>query len=309
MSTTDAVEANVPLTLVVLAAGRARRFGGPKQLARVGPSGEVLIAYTIHDALEAGFERIVAVTRAEWADVLQAELEPVVTQRGGRLSMAIQPDRPVDPASERPRAWGTGHAILSAAPLIEGGFAVANGDDWYGPSAIGRLHDALSAPGADEGEHVLVTYPVDVTLGSTRRVTRARCHVGRDGYLQEILELFDVESDDGTIRGRTESGEVVVIPPSTPVSTNLWGFRPTILERLRDRFEDFRAQEKVNAEREFLLPEVVDDLLREGAIRVLTVPAEDRLFGLTRPEDLTMARTRIEELVASGRYPRNLRSD
>lgn len=294
--------------LLVLAAGQGKRFGGLKQLATVGPQDEILIAYTIHDAVRAGCQHIVIVTREPCADLLDAALGPMVDRLGATLSIAIQLERPNLQPDETSRPWGTGHAILSARSHLTGSFAVANGDDWYGPTAYRLLMAALRSVVSSPDTHFLVTYAIANTLGDTKYVSRAHCTVRGDGTLARIEERLDVHCVGDRIVGFTEGGDRLSLLPTTPVSTNLWGFRPSILDRLAERFTAFSDDVEVSAIREFSLPAIINSLLEQDSIRVETLPTLERLFGLTSPEDLPRVRARIAALVASGVYPPDLRS-
>ena len=289
------------LPLVILAAGRGARFGGPKQLAAVGPQGDILIAYSVYDAVHAGFNRLVIVVREELADPLDRSLRPVTRALGVALSMVVQPE----PSRADLGSWGTGHAVLCAGTGLTGPFGVANGDDWYGPTAYRSLAATLDS---DDGAHVLVTYPVGNTLSDTDGVSRAVCDIRSDGSLAGLEELREVGRVGGRIRGRGEDGAPADIPLSAVVSTNLWGFRPSILDRLDARFTEFREDRHSDPHREFALPTVIHRLLQDGSIRVDTVPTDERMFGLTRPTDIARAQARLADLVASGHYPPDLRS-
>jgi len=292
------------LSLILLAAGKGTRFGGPKQLSAVGPNEEILSAYTIFDAVRAGIQHIVIVTRDSCVDLLKAELCPMIDGLGASLSIVVQADRPATPAG----SWGTAHAVLAAKGLIGARFGVANGDDWYGPSAHQVLADALRADLSPSSTHCLVTYPIVNTLVGTQRVSRARCTVRDDGSLMEIRELLDVHTADDRVLAFTEAGKQLDLPPGTPVSTNLWGFQPSIFEKLEEHFDRFSADLKEGDAREFALPAVINDLMKAGSIRVETRQTDELMFGLTRSEDLSRVRVRIADLVASGVYPPDLRS-
>jgi hypothetical protein len=292
------------LSLILLAAGHGTRFGGPKQLSAVGPNEEILSAYTIFDAIRAGIQHIVIVTRDSCVDLLKAELCPMIDGLGASLSIVVQADRPEHPAG----SWGTAHAVLSAQGLIGARFGVANGDDWYGPTAHQVLADALKTDLDNSGTHCLVTYPIVNTLVDTQRVSRARCTVRDDGSLMEIRELLDVHTADGRVLAFTEAGKQLVLSAGTPVSTNLWGFQPSIFEKLKEQFDRFSADLKQGDAREFALPTVINDLIKAGSIRVETRHTDELMFGLTRSEDLSRVRARIADLVASGLYPADLRS-
>lgn len=297
-----------PPALLILAAGQGRRFGGPKQLASIGPQGEILTAYTVFDAIRAGFGQIVVVTSEGCAEPLEAELGPLVGRCRATLSIVIQPDRPRTRAGVRPGSWGTGHAVLSAQDVIDASFAVANGDDWYGPSAHRLVASALMSDVSAADTHFLVTYSIANTLGDTTGVSRAQCAIRNDGSLARIEELLDIQFVGDRIAGFAEDGSRLDILPGTPVSTNLWGFRASIFEHLAAQFDQFARSGAPEDECEFALPTQLNRLLEAGSIRVETRPADESMFGLTNPEDLPRVQARIADLVASGVYPADLRS-
>ncbi len=286
-----------PLPLVILAGGRGSRFGGPKQLAEVGSCGDILIAYSIYDAVRAGFGPIVIVTREELMNPLDRALAPVIQSLGATLSLVVQP---VPSRADLP-SWGTAHAVLCACPEFAGPFGVANGDDWYGPTAYRSLAATLSS---DDFAHVLVTYPVGNTLANTDRVSRAVCDIRPDGSLAGLEEFREVEISRGRVTGRRGDEAPVEVPRSAMVSTNLWGFRPSICGHLDARFAAFRQGLH---DGEFALPTVIHALLRDGSIRVDTTPTAESMCGLTRETDVPRVQARLADLVASGHYPADLR--
>ena len=273
-------------TFLVLAAGRGSRYGGPKQLAPVGPSGEMLMAYAVHDAIRAGFRHIVVVTAPGLAESIEEHLDPLMADTGAPLELAVQPE-----------PTGTAGAVLAAAGLLKDRFTVCNADDWYGPGAFQLLWSALG-PDSEPHRHYLVTYALDRTLTSTSRVSRAVCGVGPDGLLSGIDELLDVELTPQGACGVTLDGVRTAVAPDVPVSTNLWGFQASILEQLADHRGDD----------EHLLPAAVADLVQSGAISVEVLACDGPFFGITRPEDLPRVKARLEQLVASGVYPVDLRA-
>ena len=282
------------LPLVILAAGRGSRFGGPKQIAPVGPSGELLCAYSAHDAARAGFGRILVVTGDQLAESIERSLRPVAEALGVALAIVVQPS-----------PGGTAHAVRCAGAVLRGPFAVANGDDWYGPAAIRSLAVALSSPG---DRHVLVTYPVQNTLSETGGVSRALCTLGGDGSLSGIEELREVRRIDGQVVGHRPDGTAVSLGAGDPVSMNLWGFRPSIIHHLDVRFAAFLRDRVAGSRNEFAVPTTIHALLQEAAIGVDVIMAGERPFGLTTQSDLPRIRTRLAQLVASGLYPPDLRS-
>ena len=253
---------NTPLTLVILAAGRSTRFGRLKQLTPIGPGGEALLDYALHDGALAGFTRFVLVIQEDKQDDFDAHLAPAVAAGldiryvHQRLTLG---DR--DPPSGRTRPWGTGHAVLTAAERISGSFALCNADDFYGRGAFKALARAMregalaAASGSPDGAPTtrgteaavpagsapdplpafVVGYPLEVTLTESGGVSRGICEVDGTGTLQRLAEGFEMRRSGNRVRGRDVAGRPVDVPLDTPVCTNLWGF-PEITGR--DTFHD-----------------------------------------------------------------------
>ncbi|HPC82312.1 MAG TPA: NTP transferase domain-containing protein [Thermoanaerobaculaceae bacterium] len=287
-------------TLVVMAAGAGSRFGGPKQLVPVGPSGETLLEYTAFDALRSGVDRVVLVVRREAVEAFRAT---VVARTAGRVAVELVLQELTDtPAGTvvvpRSKPWGTGHAVLAARHLVNGPFLLANGDDFYGAGAIAAVLGFLR--GRADG-WALATWPLAATLSPHGPVSRGVCAVGDDGVLLGIREHTGVALRDGVPvhdGGALTGGE--------PVSMNLWGFRPDLLAILSEGFARFLAEHGRDPGAEFQLPTEVDAARRAGRATVWTVPAGETWFGLTHPSDLEAARARIASLVAAGAYPASL---
>lgn len=283
-------------TLVLLAAGLGSRFGGPKQLAPVGPDGEALIDYTARDALDAGFERLVLIVREEIAAAVEAHIGKR-WPAGARPELVLQDADPAAVAAAgagRSKPLGTGHAVLAAAPVLDGPFGIANADDLYGPDALRLLAQHLAA----DGGHALVGYHLTSTLLTPDRpVNRALCRVGPDGELLGIAE-GEVRCDDGRLTWRPIGGPTpaagttalaaITVTGEELVSVNLWGFTREILGVLAADFEAFTAGPGVAEGEEFLLPGVVGDHLGPGGLAVTVLPTEDRCVGLTHPDDLPL---------------------
>jgi MobA-like NTP transferase domain len=295
-------------TLLVLAAGRGSRFGGPKQLAAVGPTEEPLLAYTIHDAARAGFGRVVLVC----PHGLGADMSESFGACTGGVIPIVAVEQTIPDGRDKP--WGTGHAVLEASdalgsippggiplsnmPFGEIPFGVANGDDWYGPDALVTLAGALTEPGRTS--HVIITFELARTMAFTEGVSRGYCEV-HGSSLWGVREVFDVRRDGVSYFGHTSEGTRLELAPETPISMNLWGFMPSILRGLERQWQAFSGEE-------FLLPHAVSALIESGAAAVEARPCATRPFGLTRPEDLDTVRAEIAGHVASGHYPADLRS-
>jgi MobA-like NTP transferase domain len=281
--------------LVVLAAGLGRRFGGLKQLGAVGPSGEAVMDYAIHDALVAGFERLVVVVRPDIEAVIRAHLDP-------RWSESLRVDYAIQEVAPAGEPGGTAPAVLSARPLVgDAPFAVVNADDLYGSETLRLLHDRLAAGGVS---HLLVGYRLRATvLVGSGPVRRALCRRRGDGTLDRLDEATIVVRPDGAYLA-TPAGDSAARPatrtvgPDDLVSMNAWGFRPTLWRALD------RAVLAAAAGRELLLPAVVSTMLGQMAVDVLAVG--ERCFSITWACDLATVRGEVSALITAGRYPDRL---
>lgn len=294
-------------TVVLLAAGLGSRFGGLKQLAPVGPGGAAILDYTLVDAARAGFARATVVVRPGIEDAVARHLAR--TGAGGLpWTLARQtPDAAlphgIEPPAGREKPWGTAHAVLAAAPALDGPFAVANGDDHYGPSAWRRLGQWLrndggsSRPAPAERQTVpraaLVGYRLADTLTEHGGVSRAVCAADDDGRLGRIAEATDVRREpDGSIRG-TVDGTRRALDGDTRVSMNLWGFGPGVVPILERAFHDFVASSP-GPETELPLPDVVGAAVADGAVEVRLIPSGGEWFGMTWPDDRADVARRLE---------------
>jgi CTP:molybdopterin cytidylyltransferase MocA len=275
--------------LVVLAAGLGSRFGGPKQIAPIGPGGAALIDYTARDALAAGFERLVLVVRGEVAGAIEdhvrrrwpAELRPQFVRQDLEES-ALAAVR-----SGRTKPLGTAHAVLVAASVIDGPFGVANADDLYGASGLAILARHLGG-----GGHVLVGYRLANSLLGERPVNRALCRTDPDGNLTAIVE-GEVRTGPGGLTWRpidAPGEEAQAMTGDEIVSMNLWGFTPEVVPLLGDAFRAFAAGGGIESGAELLLPGVVGDHLGPGGLDVAVLVSEERCLGVTHPDDVPLLR-------------------
>jgi hypothetical protein len=272
------------LTLVVLAAGMGSRYGGLKQLDPVGPHGEILLDYSVADAMRAGFNKVIFVIRRETLDLFREtvgvryedkieveyafqELEPLP---GGRVS---------PPGRTKP--WGTGHAVLAAAHLLHSPFAVINADDYYGASGYRELADFLGS--SSPGEYSMVGYRLEKTLSDHGTVSRGICRADEQGYLIDITERTAiVRSDEGII---AEGNPPVLLTGEEATSMNFWGLMPDFSEKLERLFEEFLEERGDDLKAEFYLPAAVSSLIASGEASVRLLKSQDPWFGLTYPED------------------------
>ena len=290
---------------MVLAAGLSSRYGAVKQLDAIGPSGELLMDYSIWDARRAGFERVVFVIRPQLEEAFQhqvARLAPAIAAEYVFQRLDDLPDgRPVPP--ERTKPWGTGQAVLAAASRIDGAFAVINADDYYGPASYRLLHDHFASDAADgPALFALVGYSLAATLSPHGGVSRAICELDTEGLLTDLTELTDVRTREGEITGQDAPGRSVTLTGDEIVSMNCWGFTGAVLPLLRARFAAFLEQETNLETAEFLIPLAVRDIIRQGQGRCKVLPCAESWFGVTHAADRTTVRQHVHDLVDRGQY-------
>jgi bifunctional N-acetylglucosamine-1-phosphate-uridyltransferase/glucosamine-1-phosphate-acetyltransferase GlmU-like protein len=299
------------LTLVVMAAGVGSRFGGLKQLEPVGPSGEIILDYSIFDALSAGFSRVAFVIRreleADFRQLVGRHVEPAADVRYVFQELDALPAG-VDPAvaQGRKKPWGTGHAILCCRDAVDGAFVAINADDFYGHSPYVDLAGFLG--GADPAERSCMSgYVLGQTLSEHGTVARGVCVVNDDGELREIRELLAIERRGPEIGSTGDDGAWAALPADTVVSMNMWGFRHGLFAELERLFAEFLRLEGRNPKGEFYIPKAVMALIAEGRTRVAVLPTDARWVGVTHRDDVPAVRRSIAALVERGTYPRDLR--
>jgi NDP-sugar pyrophosphorylase family protein len=303
-------------TLVILAGGIGSRYGGLKQADPIGPNGELIISYSVYDALRAGFGHVVFLLRRDIEDAFRDRIGKDV-ERHTKVTYVFQ-DLDNVPAgfsipAGRVKPWGTGHAVLCCKDVVRTNFAAINADDFYGATTFRALADYLrtakDVPGA--GEYSMAGYVLSNTLSEYGHVARGVCQVGPDGYLQSIRERLHIELLPDGIKDRVEDGSWVPFPPDNTVSMNMWGFTPSFFGELEARFPVFLAQ-NVAADplkAEFLLPNIVGELVQEEKARVKVLPTDEKWFGVTYQADRPRVQAAVRELIAQGRYPAKLWAD
>lgn len=286
--------------LVVLAAGLGSRYGDAKQIAGVGPDGEWLLEYAIHDALAAGFGRIVMVIRGELREVLEQRLAPRLLGRAElhfveQTFSRIPADCKVPAGREKP--LGTGHALWCCAPLLRGPFAVINADDYYGRDAFALLATHFH----DHANPAMVGYRLDATLSPHGEVNRGVCRVDAAGCLIEVAEFTGISRRRGELRGTSPQGEERALAPDGPVSLNCWGLMPDLLASLDAGLRDFLGH--ADARDEYFLPHAIDSYLEATGQRLSVLQGASEWLGLTYPDDLVHAAKRLAAMHANGIYP------
>lgn len=284
-------------TLVVLAAGRAQRFGAPKQLVGVGPNGETLLQYAIYDAIQSGFGRVVVVARAEIQRLLEASLQSV------SLPITFREQPNVDLPEGRAKPWGTAHAVLSMEGALDSTFAVVNADDFYGRRCYQMLSGFLQADSAAGTPMLaLVGYPLRETLSLAGGVSRAICRHDRR-LVSSIEEVTEIRQADGGFVGVGEDGRSIQLSGDETASMNAWGLTPAVFPLLRQRFALFLAAYGGDQDREFRLSTEVNALVGTGKVRVAILPTSEQWTGMTHAADQARVAAHLAKLVEEGRYP------
>jgi len=292
-------------SLVILAGGIGSRYGEDKQIAGAGPHGEWLLEYAIHDALCAGFARVLMVIRAPLRDLLARRLSPALHGRAELHLVEQSPERipaGCDVARGRVKPFGTGHALWCCSALLHGPFAVINADDYYGRDAF-----ALLAKHFREGTGpAMVGYRLDKTLSPHGSVNRGICQVDDAGYLVGVEEFTGIRRQDGLVHGASPAGSVTRLAPEAVVSMNCWGLLPDLFPTLETGLIEFL--EHAGTDKEYFLPDAIDRHLARSGQRLRVLRGGNEWLGLTHREDLPHVAARLAAMHVGGRYPSPLRT-
>ena len=285
-------------TLVVMAAGMGSRFGGLKQIAAVGKNGEAILDFSVYDAIEAGFDKVVFVINRniekDFKEIVGSRIEKKVEVEYVFQDVNDLPDGFVCPEG-RVKPWGTGQAILCCKDVVNTPFAVINADDYYGKSAFKQIYNNLVS---DSENYCMVGFRLSNTLTENGHVSRGVCTV-EDGFLTDIVERTKIMD----CRYTEDDGETwTPLSPDSVVSMNMWGFTPDIFEFLQKAFVDFLTERGNEIKSEFYLPSVVDTLIKNGVKKARVLVAEDKWYGVTYKEDKDYVVAAIADMVDSGMY-------
>ena len=300
--------------LVIMAAGIGSRFGGGiKQLEPVGPNGEIIMDYSIHDAMEAGFNKVIFIIRRD----LEKDFKEIIGHRIEKLlpvEYAYQEleDLPagyeVTPGRTKP--WGTGQAVLSVKGMVDGPFLVINADDYYGREGFRRIHDYMAEHMDSQSEIYDICmggFVLSNTLSDNGTVTRGVCQVDENGYLTNVTETYNIQMKEDGLHATDESGVPVTISPSQPVSMNMWGLPASFVQELEKGFPVFLDNLKEgDIKSEYLLPKIIDNLVQNKKARVTVLDTPDKWFGVTYREDKQAVADAIRGLIQSGVYKEKL---
>ena len=300
-------------SLVIMAAGLGSRYGGSKQVDGIGPNGEILMEYSIHDALRAGFDKVVFIIKPEMQEMMDGlvgYLKQKKTADGRPVEVAfVYQDFTSVPSfyripEERTKPFGTVHALLCAEPAVDGPFCVINADDYYGVDAYRTIYQALQTL-PEKGEAVMVGYLLKNTVTQYGTVSRGVCHTA-DGKLTDIRETLKIQLfPDGSIADVAD-GQRHELDGDSVVSMNFWGFSPAIFDGMEQYFHDFLRRVGDDPKAECLLPTMVGDLMNRGELSVSVLSSADQWFGMTYHEDRPRVAAALQKLHDAGVYPDKL---
>lgn len=294
-------------SLVVLAAGLGSRFGGLKQMAPIGPNNEAILEFSVYDAIQAGFQQIVFIIRKE----MEADFKELIGDKIAKhieVKYVFQSLDSVLPEGyvrdeNRSKPWGTGHAMLCVKDVVDGPFAIINADDFYGRGSYQLVHDYLVTHQEDP---VLIGYTLENTITENGSVTRGICEA-KDGVLQSVKERRQIEYIEAGI-AYFENDVWTKVDGKSLVSMNMWGFYPSIFEKLEKAFIQF-LNEKVPLDplkSEFLIPIFIDEMIMQNALQVQLLGSEEKWYGVTYQEDRPKVKAGISAYVEAGLYPTDL---
>ena len=289
------------LTLLVMAAGMGSRYGGLKQLDEVGPNGETIIDYSVYDAIEAGFNKVVFIIRQDFRDLFKEKISDKYTDKIN-IEIVYQnlhelPQNFTCPVG-REKPWGTGHAILAARLVISEPFAAINGDDFYGRESFNIIADYYSK---NQTGFTMAAFQLDKTLSDFGTVSRGLCEVNKN-KLVTVIETHDLKKVNNNISSDRE----INLNGKEPVSMNMWGFTPVLFDYLQTMFNEFLNENNKNLKSEFLIPTVVNDLIQQNLEEIHVLRTDAQWFGVTYKEDKSLVNQQIVKLIEAGLYPEKL---
>ncbi|MBL8026802.1 MAG: nucleotidyltransferase [Fibrobacteres bacterium] len=296
--------------LIVMAAGMGSRYGGIKQIDPIGPNGEIIIDYSVYDALRAGFGRVVFVIRKEIEEAFRERVGSTIEkqidthyvfQELNKLPTGFS----VPAGREKP--WGTGHAILMAKEKIDGPFAVVNADDYYGVKSFKGMADYLMNAQDKNGKYdfSLMGFVLKNTLSENGSVARGVCEQDKNGYLVDVKERTKIQPFKDGVKFE-ENGVWHNVSEESLVSMNMWGFTKSLFSELESGFPEFLKANMTNPKSEFFIPEIVGNLVRKGKATVKVLSTDDKWFGVTYKEDKPLVQEAVRQLVAKNVYPAKL---
>ena len=294
-------------TLVIMAAGMGSRYGGIKQLEPVGPSGEIIMDYSIYDAIKAGFNKVVFIIRKDlekdFREIIGDRIEKLIKVEYVFQELDALPEGFHKPA-ERTKPWGTGQAVLCCKDIVREPFAVINADDYYGKEAFRIVYQFLNDPSYEENQFCMAGFILGNTLSENGAVTRGVSKANELGRLVDIVETSGIVPAGDHANAKNAAGEDITIDLDSIVSMNMWGFKPGLFAELESGFVEFLSGLGENElKKEYLLPTKVGDMVKEKKAEVIVLKTSDRWFGVTYKEDKEAVVKSIRGLIDRGEYP------
>lgn len=297
--------------LVIMAAGRGSRYGGLKQIDALGPSGECLLDYSIYDAIQAGFERVVFIINHKIKDEFIATVgQPL--EKYVKVAYAYQEleDIPagITIPEGREKPWGTSHAIYAARDVIDAPFAVINADDYYGREAFEKMYTFLTDETKKETELCMIGYLLKNTITDKGDVSRGVCQVNSQNQLEEIVERLKIEMHGDGIEYLDERDVWQPISGDSVVSMNMWGFRPFILKEIEQGLPAYLNEKMLTnpLKGEYYIPAAVDQLIKSNKISVDVLSTDEKWYGVTYKEDKDEVVAALKAMADQGKYPEKL---
>ena len=299
-------------TLFLLAAGMGSRYGGLKQLDKLGPHGETIMDYSIYDAINAGFGKLVFVIRKDFEEdfrnIVLSKYEGHIPCELVFQALDALPEGFTCPA-ERTKPWGTNHAVMMGKDVIKEPFAVLNCDDFYDRDAFQVMGKWLSElPEGSTGKYAMVGFRVGNTLSESGTVSRGVCENDENHHLTSVVERTKIQRFDGVVKYLDDDDNWVAIPDTTPVSMNFWGLTPDYFAHSEEYFKTFLSDPKnmENLKSEFFIPLMVDKLIKDGTATCEVLDTTSKWFGVTYPEDRPEVVAKFQKLADDGVYPEKL---
>ncbi|MDO4393015.1 MAG: sugar phosphate nucleotidyltransferase [Bacillota bacterium] len=300
-------------TLVIMAAGMGSRYGGLKQVDTITDTDEIIVDFSLYDAMLAGFDRAIFIIREEHRDLFRE----IIDERAGRFMNIEYAYQKIDDIpkgikvpDERKKPWGTAHAVLSCREMIDGPFAVINADDYYGPDGFAAMYEYLTTHEDGEMyEYCMVGYKLENTVTENGTVSRGICTMDEAGNLTDVTERTKIKEVEGKISFTEDDGETwIPLPDDTIVSMNFWGFTASMMLELQVGIEEFFETKFITdpIKGECYLPTVADNLIKAGKAKVKVLKSSDAWYGITYPEDKEDVKNALESMKDRGLYPEKL---
>ena len=294
-------------TLVVLAAGMASRYGSMKQTQGFGPSGETIMEYSIYDAIDAGFEKVIFIIREDFADMFKSIVEPKLKDKIEvdyvyQKLTSFTDGRSINP--ERVKPWGTAHAILCCKGKVKEPFAVINADDFYGKDSFRKAFDFLQTS-CDEKTYAVIAYRLTNTLSEYGSVSRGVLSENDNHEMAGVIERLKIYKKDDVIVYEDENG-ITELPADTKVSMNFFCYAPGFIDLCEEQFQKFLDENAQSLKAEFLLPTMTDYFIKSGRGKVQVITTDAKWFGVTYKEDAPVVKQSLNKLIAAGEYHKKL---